>query len=288
MNKFIVYICTIIAALLLLCACSSSDSDTVTEQRFPSCFAYVNDMTTGVDATYSQVGYTLRLNYTNLTAEVDITNLRTTDGNSYSLITLQNVPWTIDRDGCIKVSGSNIPAKTGTGSSLVFSSFNIRLTERMVDNQYSPGFVIYYTIDMRHAVLSSNQDQVIFGKTISTSDSGKPFETENTVYKLYFNADTRRLNLSMLKASFIGQMPAMNIDLENIPFTFEGQSARFSVDNIIPKIGGKDYPSFPISNLKGQFNFGNDFTLTFICDPAMAPGKYDVSANCSFNFQPSK
>ena len=284
MNKYLAFVSALIASVMLLASCSSSDADTITEQSFPSCFAYACDITNNVDATYTQVGYTLRLNYTKLTADVTINNLRTTDGATYPTILVQNIPWTIDPDGYIKLSGSNLQAKTNSGSPLVFSSFNLRLMERVVNNTYSPGFVIYYTINMQHTVVSSNSQQIIFGKTTSTDENGSSYESDKTIYQFGFNVDTRRLKLSMVNANFMAGMPAMNIDLENIPFRFDGQSARFEVDAITPKIGGTPYESFPITNLSGRFDFGSKFTMSFICDPAKAPGKYSVTADCSFKY----
>lgn len=288
MNKFLAFFGAFIASLMLLTSCSSSDTDTITEQRFPDCFAYVRDITTDVDASYTQVGYSLRLNYTKLTAEVTINNLRTTDGTTYPTITLSDIPWTVDPDGYIKVSGTNLPAKVNSGSTIVFSSFNLLLLERVVDNSYSPGFVIYYTINMRHAVISSNSKQQIFGKTTSTNEKGISYESDKTIYKLDFNVETRRLKLTMIKANFMSNMPAMDIDLENIPFRFDGQSARFDMEAITPKIGGTPYESFPITNLSGEFDFGRKFTMKFTCDPAKAPGKYEVSADCNFKYVPEQ
>lgn len=286
MNKYLAFVGTLIASVMLLSSCSTSDADTITEQSFPSCFAYVCDITSNVDATYTQVGYTLRLNYTKLTAEVSINNLRTTDGATYPTITIQDIPWTIDPDGYIKVSGTNLPARTSTGNTLVFSSFNLRLMERLVDNSYSPGFVFYYTINMQHSVVSSNSQQIILGKTTSTDENGSSFQSDKTIYQFDFNVDTRRLKLTMLNANFMTGMPAMNIDLENIPFRFDGQSARFEVEAITPKIGGTPYESFPITNLSGQFDFGSKFSMKFTCDPAKAPGKYNVTADCNFKYIP--
>ncbi len=63
-------------SLSMLTSCSTSDrNDLVVEQSISNFFAYVTDLTTGTDAYYSQISYTLSLNYTNMTANVKIFNL---------------------------------------------------------------------------------------------------------------------------------------------------------------------------------------------------------------------
>ena len=286
MKKFLGIFSSVVMLAALLTSCNTNnDVDTITEQAFSSCFAYVRDITTGVDAVYSQVGYQLRLNYTKLTADVLISNLKTPDGTSYPTFTVKDIPWTIEKDGAIVVSGRDLTPSGTTGAAVpLFSSFKLRLMERVVDNSYLPGFCISYTINRQYSVLSSNAVQVIFGTTKSTDEAGTEFTTDKTNYYFEFNADTRRVTITLQNAMFLSNMPAMNIALENIPFTFDGTTAKWHIDAITPKSGGTPYESFPITDLSGEFEFGKDMEMEFYCDPAKAPGKYKIEVDCSFNF----
>lgn len=73
MKKLLSLFAGVAMAFSMLTSCTSSDSnDLVVEQSISNFFAYVTDLTTGTDAYYPQISYTLRLNYTKLTADVMI------------------------------------------------------------------------------------------------------------------------------------------------------------------------------------------------------------------------
>ncbi len=87
--------------------------------------------------------------------------------------------------------------------------------------------------------------------------------------------DTRRLEISMKQAKFVGNMPMrLDIVLKNIPFTISGTTARWNVDAITPEIGGTPYPAFPITDLAGEYDFGDGLQMKFYCEPA--PGGHSL------------
>ena len=100
------------------------------------------------------------------------------------------------------------------------------------------------------------------------------------------NSETRRVNITMNSTSFIPQMPAMDIELANVPYVIDGAMAKWEVESITPQIGGVPYGAFPITNLKGSFNFNTGLTMNFDCTPRNM-GKYQVAVNCDItNSQP--
>ena len=53
-----------------------------------------------------------------------------------------------------------------------------------------------------------------------------------TYYSFTFNSETRRVNITMYNSSFIPQMPAMNIELVNVPYVIDGAMAKWDVEAI--------------------------------------------------------
>lgn len=266
-------------ALSMLTSCSSSESnDLIVEQSMSNFFVYVTDLTAGTDAYYPQISYTLRLNYTKMTADVMIFNLHTPDGTNYPTLTLANMPWTMTQNQIV-VQGRDI---TPAGASIpaVFNSFNLTLSPRMLEeNVPAPGVGITFTLNSRFAATSANPSQIAFGTTTTTDADGKEFEGTKTYYSFIFNTDTRRVNITMYNTSFVQQMPVMNIELVNVPFVIDGASAKWDVESITPQIGGVPYGAFPISNLKGSFNFSKGLDMSFDCTPRNM-GNYHVEADC--------
>jgi len=285
MTKKIRMILAGVVAFLGLTACNDNDAETITEQTLTDCFEFVNDITTNSQAAYSGVNYKIRLNYTQGKAEITINNLRTPDGTSYPTLSLANIPWSTTGKQII-VKGTDI-TPAGATVPVTFSSFNLTYSPRIIENNISaPGVGITFTINSRFAVTSANPNQIAFGTTTTTDAQGSSFVGQKTYYTFIFNSETRRVNITMNSTSFIPQMPAMDIELANVPYVIDGAMAKWEVESITPQIGGVPYGAFPITNLKGSFNFNTGLTMNFDCTPRNM-GKYQVAVNCDItNSQP--
>lgn len=288
MKKVLRLLC---AACICVCALSSCDNEndnpTITQQVFPNFFASVTNMAEGVGAVYSNISYGVILNYTDMTADVQINGLRLPDGTSYPAMTLSQIPWTIDKSGWKVIKGSNLTPSV-SGISPVFNNFEFRIYERILDsevpNVYSPGVFASFSIDSKYRVISTMSTQTLYGETESTSASGKEFDTHAIEYVVSFNTETRMLNITMNNARFEQDMPMnLNIELRNIPVTFTNSGMNFDVDAIIPSIGGTPFAAFPISNLRGYYNPGEGLEFSFRCDPRTTTESYNVEVDCDFS-----
>ncbi|MBD5233251.1 MAG: hypothetical protein HDS65_03630 [Bacteroidales bacterium] len=239
------------------------------------------------EANYTDLGYQLRLNYSDLTAEVVISGLKTPDGTSYPTFSLKDIKWTVEEGSKIVVKGTDlVPEMSGFAAKPVFNTFRLELVNRTVDGTYFPGVSMTYTLNGRYSIVSSYADQLLLAKTTSVSDGGEAFSTVSTQYVLNFNMATNRLKITLKQAKFVSGMPAMDIVFDNIPFTFSGNNAVWHVDALTPMLNGNPFAAFPITDLDGSLDFCGNFRLDFICDPATMPGKYDVKAEGSFSFLP--
>lgn len=277
-----------IVAIVALAGCTSTnDSPTVSEQLLPGFFANVEDMSSGATAVYSNVSYMVQVNYTDMTANVQISGLKLPDGTSYPTITLSAMPWKV-QDGWKVITGSNVTgAISGMATLPVFNSFEMRIYERVLETSgvgvYSPGVSARFMLGSVYKVFSTYSPQYLFGDTKSTSEEGDVFETKATEYVLTYNTDTRLLSIMMMGARFSENMPkSFDIELRNLPTEVRNGKMYFKVDAITPYIGGTPYDTFPITNLTGSFDPGDDFEFTFTCDPRTMPGKFNVEVDCEF------
>lgn len=293
MKKIFGAFCALLALIVASCDPSSS-GETIQEQSFPSCFIYVTDLQDGTQTSYTKVAYRLKINYTNQTAEVIVSNLQLPDGTTFPAMTLKGLKLTFDNEGWIMAKGASVtPEMTGVANRPLFNSFDMRLLGRIVDGSYMPAMVMQYQINSRYAVASSFSGNLLFGKTKSTPagvEEAKTFETENSTYELLFDIEKKTLKLTINNAKFMDRMPdGMNIVLKDIPFTFSGTTAQWSVEAITPELANVPQPDFPITDLVGSYDFGTGMKLGFACAPVIKGqplGEFDVEVDCKFTFIP--
>ena len=281
MNKFYL---TLVAGAILAAAqsCSEDGYDSIVETKFNGCFTYVADESG--DYFTSNVEYTLKLNYSRGIADLAINNFKTPSGVSYPKITLEDMPWKISTDGWITISTDKIKPKQGAP---IFDKLYLRIFGR--GDSLHPGLAINYTIDGNIDALASFGQQMVFGKTVS-SGGNLHYETNSTYYVIAFDTTNKTADITMFGARFIEQMPAMDITLPGVPFEINGTTAKWNVENLTPTSGTDNVPQegFPITNLKGEFDFAGNYKMEFDCTPRTMGGlSFHVTTDCSFSSMPS-
>ncbi|MCH5221694.1 MAG: hypothetical protein J1F05_05115 [Muribaculaceae bacterium] len=284
MKKIFTYF-SAVALLLAANGCNSgSKGDNIVESAFNNCFAYVSDGDAG--QFIPSLGYQVRINYTARTADVAIIGLKTLDGTTYPTITLTNLPWTYnEQTNWLVVSGRNIKSEiSGFSNTPTFDSFTMRLNQRFIGSDYVPGLSLEYSLN-GNTVSSSYPKQTCFGVTTSSSEMTGNFRTDETNYYVIFDVEKGTVNITMQSSRFIEQMPALDIELKDIPFTLDGRVASWSVDAITPTISDTPYEDFPITNLVGSFDFGGEYTMEFDCLPKTMGGLlFHVTTHCVYYY----
>lgn len=293
MKKHLLNLFCIAFMAVFAASCGNDDQDTVTEQSFTDFFEVSTDLTSGTVGYYQNLGYTVRINYTKLTADITVTGLQLNDGTRYPAIVLSNIPWTINKDGWKVAKATNVtPDIKGFGNVPTFTSFEMSLIDRVVAVEntgvYAPGVCFRMNIDNRYSVLSSFTPQTLYGTTVSTDADGSAFTSKATEYIVTFNPSTRTVNISLNNARFAAAMPVgLNMQFNNIPVTVRGTSLIFEAESLTPMMNGTPFDAFPISDLKGTLDFAGDFDLDFNCTPRTAPGMYKVNVQCSYTDEPA-
>ncbi len=288
MKKFF----SLLAMLLMLFSFSSCShdkenegEDTITEHNFESCFAYVKNISDPTGIFISNLGYQIRINSTKLKADIVMTGLTKPDGTYYPTMTIKNVPVKA-RGTWIDIEGSKlVPLIPGFAGVPLIDKLKISICPRLIGTYYVPGFCIDMTVDNTFTVLSTYENQLLFGKTKSKNTvSGDVFETSATDYVINIDTKTGNMNIVMEKAQFIGKMPSMDISVSNIPFTVDGDEFKATIAEVIPTIEGTPYPTFKLTNVKIEFDPAEGFEMEFDCNPPMFEGAFHVTADCDFEF----
>lgn len=276
MKKF--YSALVACALLAVAQGCTKEDDSVVEFTFNSCFTYVQNASEG---SFNETGYVLKLNYTTGTADLVINNLVGPDGLSFGKVEVGGMPWKIDK-GWIVASGKNIKGN----SKVTFDNLDVRIFGR---SDLHPGLSISYSANGDFKGLASHNAQLLFGKTVSSSPALGAYENTDTYYTFVIDTKNQTADITLYGAKFIDRMPAMDITLPGVPFTIKDTRAEWSVDAITPVSGGTPYESFPITNLKGEFDFGGNYTMEFDCTPSTMGGMlFHITTDCSFDSMPGQ
>lgn len=279
MNRILAGI-TLLVSLLCASSCSDSDNNGATsEKKFGSCFAYVEDLSAAAIATYTNVNYTLSLNYADNSAELTITNLRLPNGTAYPTMKVSGLRWKLNPEGWYEIEATGVKASVpGYSSAPTFTTLKVSYLERYTDGSYDPCLAIRYLIDATYSVMSGYAYQHVWGTLGSIErNSGSQYITTSPYYQFFFNMETRQLEVTLYNARFMEGMPSgFDIVLKNIPFTISGTTAVWSMDAIIPYIGDTPFPSYAITDLRGSYNFASSFEMSFVCEPR-GLGTFDVA-----------
>lgn len=280
MKKFLHYFATFLIGLLALTSCDTEEkNETITVQGFNNAFAHVTNLNDGSSAYYGNIRYEVRINYTAPSAEITIAGLKLTDGTSFPQFVVSGLKVAIDSKGWIDITGENItPRIPGASYTPTIGKVRMRIYQRYIGTDYLPAFSMSMTLDKNYSIISSYVNQHCYGTTVVTAKGLPKFETKSTSYDLAFNIETRCVTITLKKAQFIGQMPAMDMVFRNIPFVLQGGKAVFGIENLVPEQGGTPAAGFPITDLSGSLDFSGAFEFSFTCTPAPMGGlKFNVN-----------
>ncbi len=286
MNKLIKFSSLAIIALAATFSFTSCDDDiqqdTISEQSFLQCYAVVSDLQTGIVTSVEEpITIKLTLNWNKAIADLQITGL-----SDYSRITMNNVPWTINQQsGWSEIDADIVNANNTGGQLLAVSDFEMEWLDRLdlaeYLSNYDPALEFSFTVDNRYVISGSRAPFYMTGTTVANSPAGEAFTNQISLYATAIDYKNRTATITIKGAKFAQGMPALDIELPNIPVTFDDDGdVEMQADNLIPTMNGAQVPSFPISNLYGKIEPGDDMELKFNC--SFAGANYSVVATLDF------
>lgn len=269
----------------------NGNEDLITQQSFSQYIGFVTDKTTGEISSLTGLGLTLYLNYTSMTAKVEITGLKT-GAASYPTLALEDIKWKSEKNGFVEMKAASItPSSNGLLIPTV-TNFEAKLVERLFEslassgnpNGYWPNFTLTFVMDGKYDVLISSSLQIYEGTLESTSESGAKFTTSNPVYTATINAEKRILAIRMNSVQFMEGMPAMDIDIPDVPFTISGTDLRINSQSIVPTIKDTPFPDYTLTDVRGEVELADGLDLEFSCNPK-EKGQFRVVIDAPFDPQ---
>ncbi|MBQ9138559.1 MAG: hypothetical protein IJX65_07990 [Alistipes sp.] len=99
---------------------------------------------------------------------------------------------------------------------------------------------------------------------INPGESSTSSTDETTISVLQANLSKQVATFTFKDFRFVAQMPEITFTLNDVPFSFSDDATRriFNVATIVPKVGGKDYPQYTMTNITGSAT-NNSLMLDF-------------------------
>lgn len=264
-------------------------TNTVT-RSYTECFNTVYDSATGEITYNTNPSYTINITtVSDGTATVAVSMSGVRFGDLAGTFDLPAVDFKMSTTGFSTASATDLrPVSNVQPVPVTFDTFSFGLLDRYIRNEATaqteivPAYTISFMVNGRYTVTVYPTRSLYFAKTTSTADAdGSEFTSTNPRYTVTLNPATLKGSISIAGAQFLANMPAMNMDFTDIPFTAGINTLELAAESLVPSIAGTPYPSFPISNLELDLKAADSTgELEFDCD-ASRMGKYHVTAPLS-------
>lgn len=254
-------------SITVFASCSNDDSEAKTVQYYDDCFHHVYNVMSGEYKIFEAPQYEFEFNYTDITANVKIKNVKFADGMPAINMTLENLKWNISNGFKVINANNVIPVVDGNAMpEYMLNSVKIELLDRYVGVYYEPIVNVYFVINDMCKVTAVQEDILYFGETSVTSMSGgNPYTINTPVYQLSIDEDMIA-DLKIAGAKFAQGMPSLDMEFENIPVEISsGVGYTLKCESLIPEINDVPFPNYQITNLIGMGTFSKGLDLSFNC-----------------------
>lgn len=274
---------TPLALVALMVSCNDVETDTKSTQGFTNCYAIVTDTHTGTVSVTQPLTIGLALNWTQSTAEMAVTGL-TINGSTYPQLSLLDISWGPTQDKLWAKSSTSAPsAVTSTNQRVDVTDFNMQWSDRLDIPglplyTYDPALSYSFELEKRYMIVGSRSPFNFWGTTTAASEGVDPFTSGVNQITATPNFEKMTMTVLVNGAQFASQMPALNIQLDNIPLEFVdgGKKFEFKAETIVPTIANVPYENYICSNVHGTLDPEKGMTFSFDCN-VMGRKIYNVS-----------
>ncbi|MCC8070802.1 MAG: hypothetical protein LIO90_03250 [Bacteroidales bacterium] len=252
-----------VGAVMCLTSCGSDDAehDTITVSS-PSCFCYVQDLTTGQGTTIPNVSATATFDRSEYKASLRLPYVTTAGNLGY-----------VSGDGlALKIDTSTWEYKvtdaTISSGSQTLSNITVHYDQpTTIDGVDCEGMYVSYTVDSQYQVTFIPYTTMCTAttETLNTTDQST-FPTTKTVYTITIEPTTNAATLIVTNAAFASGMPSLGaMTFGGLTATFHNGGYVLSCDELIPSISDTPYPRYKIEDLEATAHLDSQIKLTFRC-----------------------
>ncbi len=273
-----------------LTSCDDNNDDpdkTIIESTISPCYAVVTDLQTANGQTVSHpVTLKCWTNWTDAKLNFTISGIQIGASN-LPVLAFEGLPISQDSDKWLYCEADRLQTTGNSITSYSLTDFELRYLDRfdLMDalKAYYPACSFEFIVDGRYKVVGANQPFVMGGKTSSAPTNGATFTTEVPMYSVTLDIAKRTAKIAINKAQFSAQMPLLNIEFPDIPFTFgeDGKNIIMHCESLTPTFAGTPNSDTPISNLNGILETDEGLELIFTCN--FKGTTYNVKADLKFS-----
>lgn len=223
--KTILYLLAVVlSGGLASCNSSNNNIDTITKQTIAPTFLVGE---TG-NATFNcqNVSYVVNINYTQMTADIEISGLTNAAGANYPTMTLKNVRWTA-QGVWKKISGIGITPVVSNGlPGVSFATFRMDIMDRYVSGGYVPGFYVEFETNEGVKYSGSISTYAYLGDANCTlmDENGftnQIFENKKVLGLVQYDPVTKKTLLSLSDVRLASEYSPVVINVPGIPTEYK-------------------------------------------------------------------
>lgn len=268
----------IVLAFAFISCSTSEDPKYVVNTGF-ACYHSVSDNADNSNALTAG-NYDLKIDFTNLIFDMRM-NVSLRNDQSPAMFALKDIKLGFDENGGYKFNiPGEIPTEGGEGHKLSDLEGKIFAYYKEVQGflQENYLFEISYKVDGRYTVTVIGKDATFYGSTVTTPANGKGFNSDAIVtLKL---TDSKTATMVVRNAKFAEGMPAMTMEVKNLPVVASEEGYTISASSAIPEIGDKPYEQFALSDIFIKvFNDGTELASGYKCNFKGVPHVVTTSAS---------
>lgn len=273
---------------LAFASCGGDGEDTITDQTLAQCLTYSTDVTSKAQS-FNKISFSAQYNYSNGTVDVAIYGIvlpvaGSDNGRALPKMEFKSLPWKMNSTGWKVVDVENVkPVISGMSDVPTFDEFEFCVADIFTGDSYTPGIIYKFELDSKYEINGC----CMTGTTKSVSPDGVTYtpETDGNVsikptYWVDLDFEDSTADIYLYSAKFLGNMPSLNLEFPDVPFTVKDGKVVLEKDNLTPEYNNRPFDTFPISQLKATIDYAKGMTLDFHCGYRGAD--YTVNIDCKY------
>lgn len=225
-----------IAAILGMTSCNTDESTQKVQFGYNDNITFVTDLTTGTMTDTESAYYVMEFDYISGKAEIDITNLRLTQGGSPLHLKIQHATFGGDEEaGGLVV---NVPNADSTVGGATHHISNLRIVQSWAYfsalGQQEAYYQISFELDNQYKIVAVEKSSLLPGTTtITNSADGEVIKSNSKPY--YYYALDRDKRTATLKVYYLDDTEHIYPELvfENLPYTMSDRGISINVEGEI-------------------------------------------------------